>query len=153
MDSKDSTINSSTENTRTKPNRRNNLTRICKSTASNKDDVNGNRGAKVAIISKVFYHDDSLEEKAKYLSCHKKKARNVYGSPEDATQIHEKASPFIKLLQEAEKEKSLDEDSDVKIEYDDRAKADSLRKEHPKTDLKKKTAKHMEHEEDVGLVT
>lgn len=71
-----------------------------------------------------------------------------YVSKEVATQIHEKALPFVKWLQEAEEEESSDDDddSDVEIEYDDRAKTDSLRKEPVKQEVKK--TKPIEEEED-----
>ena len=47
-------------------------------------------------------------------------------SKELAQKIHDKAAPFIKWLQEAEEETSED-DSDVDIEYDERAKISKLK--------------------------
>ncbi|GAB0092954.1 Eukaryotic translation initiation factor 5 [Sergentomyia squamirostris] len=82
---------------------------------------------KVAGIFKLFYDCDILEEKTilEWAS----KVSKKYVSKEVSTQIHEKAQPFIKWLQEAEEEESSDEDdSDVEIEYNDRAKGE-LRKE------------------------
>ena len=56
------------------------------------------------------------------------KVSKKYVSKEVAQQIHDKAKPFIKWLQEAEEESEEDEDSDgVEIEYDDRAEIDSLK--------------------------
>lgn len=75
----------------------------------------------------LFYDSDILEEKTilEWAS----KVSKKYVSKEVSTQIHEKAQPFVKWLQEAEEEDSSEEDdSDVEIEYDDRAKGE-LRKE------------------------
>lgn len=91
---------------------------------------------KVAGILKLFYDSDILEEKAilEWAS----KVSKKYVSKEVATEIHEKAKPFIQWLQEAEEEESSDEDeSDVEIEYNDRAKVDALRKEPVKKEVKK----------------
>lgn len=101
---------------------------------------------KVPGILKLFYDNDILEEKA--ILEWSQKVSKKYVSKEIATQIHEKANPFIKWLQEAEEEESSEDedDSDVEIEYDDRAKTDSLRKEPTKTEAKK--SKPVEDEED-----
>lgn len=84
---------------------------------------------KVAGILKLFYDTDILEEKA--LLEWASKVSKKYVSKEVATEIHEKAKPFIQWLQEAEEEESEedDDDSDVEIEYDDRARVDGLKKE------------------------
>lgn len=102
---------------------------------------------KVPGILKLFYDTDILEEKA--ILEWSQKVSKKYVSKEVAAQIHEKANPFIKWLQEAEEEESSEDedDSDVEIEYDDRAKADSLRKEPAKIESKK-SAKPAEDEED-----
>ncbi|XP_055625961.1 eukaryotic translation initiation factor 5 [Toxorhynchites rutilus septentrionalis] len=102
---------------------------------------------KVPGILKLFYDCDILEEKA--ILEWSQKVSKKYVSKEVATQIHEKANPFIKWLQEAEEEESSEEedDSDVEIEYDDRAKTDSLRKEPTKPEAKK-SIKPVEEEED-----
>lgn len=102
---------------------------------------------KVPGILKLFYDTDILEEKA--ILEWSQKVSKKYVSKEVATQIHEKANPFIKWLQEAEEEESSedDDDSDVEIEYDDRAKTDSLRKEPAKPDVKKKPAEEEEGDE------
>lgn len=81
---------------------------------------------KVLVILKLFYDGDILEEKAilEWAS----KVSKKYVSKEIATEIHEKAKPFVQWLQEAEEEESSDgEESDVEIEYDDRAKVESFR--------------------------
>ncbi|XP_065082602.1 eukaryotic translation initiation factor 5 [Ochlerotatus camptorhynchus] len=104
---------------------------------------------KVPGILKLFYDTDILEEKP--ILEWSQKVSKKYVSKEVAAQIHEKANPFIKWLQEAEEEESSDDDddSDVEIEYDDRAKTDSLRKEPVKQEVKKST-KPIDEEEDVG---
>lgn len=101
---------------------------------------------KVPNVFKLFYDTDILEEKA--ILEWSQKVSKKYVSKEVAAQIHEKALPFVKWLQEAEEEESSDEedDSDVEIEYDDRAKTDSLRKEPVKQEVKK--TKAIEEEED-----
>ncbi|KXJ78656.1 hypothetical protein RP20_CCG003666 [Aedes albopictus] len=101
---------------------------------------------KVPGVFKLFYDTDILEEKA--ILEWSQKVSKKYVSKEVATQIHEKALPFVKWLQEAEEEESSDDDddSDVEIEYDDRAKTDSLRKEPVKQEVKK--TKPIEEEED-----
>lgn len=101
---------------------------------------------KVPGVFKLFYDTDILEEKA--ILEWSQKVSKKYVSKEVATQIHEKALPFVKWLQEAEEEESSDDDddSDVEIEYDDRAKTDSLRKEPVKQEVKK--TKPIDEEED-----
>ncbi|XP_058827067.1 eukaryotic translation initiation factor 5 [Topomyia yanbarensis] len=102
---------------------------------------------KVPGILKLFYDTDILEEKA--ILEWSQKVSKKYVSKDVATQIHEKANPFVKWLQEAEEEESSEDedDSEVEIEYDDRAKTDSLRKEPTKPELKK-TTKLADEEED-----
>lgn len=93
---------------------------------------------KVAGILKLFYDSDILEEKA--IMEWSQKVSKKYVSKEVATEIHEKAKPFIQWLQEAEEEESDeddDEDSDVEIEYNDRARVEPLKKESVKQPPKK----------------
>uniref|UniRef100_A0A6B2EAB5 Eukaryotic translation initiation factor 5 n=1 Tax=Phlebotomus kandelakii TaxID=1109342 RepID=A0A6B2EAB5_9DIPT len=91
---------------------------------------------KVAGILKLFYDSDILEEKT--ILEWAAKVSKKYVSKEVSQQIHEKAQPFVKWLQEAEEEESSDEeDSDVEIQYDDRAKGE-LRKETPTVKVAKK---------------
>lgn len=71
-----------------------------------------------------------------------------------ASQIHEKAQPFIKWLKEAEEEDSDDddeeddEDDDVEVVYDERSRPDKIMevKEEPKVSPKK-----VEKQEDDDL--
>uniref|UniRef100_A0A0K8TRP3 Eukaryotic translation initiation factor 5 n=1 Tax=Tabanus bromius TaxID=304241 RepID=A0A0K8TRP3_TABBR len=94
---------------------------------------------KVAGILKLFYDNDILEEKA--ILEWSQKVSKKYVPKETATEIHEKAKPFIQWLQEAEEEESSDEeegeDSDVEIEYNDRARVEPLKKETVKPTPKK----------------
>uniref|UniRef100_T1D408 Eukaryotic translation initiation factor 5 n=1 Tax=Psorophora albipes TaxID=869069 RepID=T1D408_9DIPT len=107
---------------------------------------------KVPGILKLFYDNDILEEKA--ILEWSQKVSKKYVSKEIATQIHEKATPFIKWLQEAEEEESSEEedDSDVEIEYDDRAKTDSLQTGVKKQEVKKpKPADEEEDGDDLNI--
>jgi translation initiation factor 5 len=75
---------------------------------------------KTAGLFKVFYDLDILEEKA--ILEWATKVSKKYVSKEVAAQIHAKAEPFVQWLKEAEEEESTDgEDSEVEIEYSDRA--------------------------------
>lgn len=77
---------------------------------------------KVAGILKLFYDLDILDEKTilEWAS----KVSKKYVSKEVSAEIHEKATPFVKWLKEAEEEESSEEeDDDLEIEYDDRAQA------------------------------
>ena len=49
-----------------------------------------------------------------------------YVSKELSEQIHKKADPFIKWLKEAEEETSDEEEDEVELEFDDRAKISTL---------------------------
>lgn len=80
---------------------------------------------KTAVIMKLFYDLDLLEEKV-VLEWGSKISKK-YVTKEVAAQIHEKAAPFIKWLQEAEEETEDSEDDGVEIGFDDRAKVDSLK--------------------------
>ena len=78
-------------------------------------------------------------------------------SKELAQKIHDKAAPFIKWLQEAEEETSED-DSDVDIEYDERAKISKLKEvetSEPANDVnenqKKKEESEEEEDDDMGF--
>lgn len=103
---------------------------------------------KVAGIFKLFYDNDILEEKA--LLEWSAKVSKKYVSKEMSEKIHEKAKPFIQWLQEAEEEETDEEDSDVEIEYNDRARVEPLRKETvaPKVDDKKK-ANNVDDDDDA----
>jgi translation initiation factor 5 len=80
---------------------------------------------KVAIILKLFYDTDLLDEKI--ILDWAAKVSKKYVSKDVAQQIHDKAAPFIKWLKEAEEEsEDSEEEEDDIIDFDDRAKADSL---------------------------
>ncbi|XP_034109999.1 eukaryotic translation initiation factor 5 [Drosophila albomicans] len=88
--------------------------------------------SKVAGIFKVFYDLDILEEKVILEWAQKVSKRHV--SKKIATEIHEKVQPFVQWLKDAEEEDSSSDDdddagndSDVEIEYDDRARVESLK--------------------------
>lgn len=84
---------------------------------------------KVAGILKLFYDNDILDEKV--LLEWSQKVSKKYVAKDVATEIHEKAKPFIQWLKEAEEEDSSeeeeDEDSEVEIEYNDRARVEPLK--------------------------
>lgn len=63
-----------------------------------------------------------------------------YVSKEISQEIHNKAAPFVKWLQEADEESSESEeesDEDVEIEYDDRAGVTPLKPQVAVTTVKK----------------
>ncbi|XP_019893206.2 eukaryotic translation initiation factor 5 [Musca domestica] len=84
---------------------------------------------KVAGILKLFYDTDILDEKV--ILDWSLKVSKKYVSKDVATEIHEKAKPFIQWLKEAEEEDSSEEedeeDSEVEIEYNDRARVEPLK--------------------------
>lgn len=81
---------------------------------------------KTAGILKLFYDGDILEEKA--ILEWSEKISKKYVSKEMSEKIHEKAKPFVQWLRDAEEESSEEEDdSDLEIEYDDRARVEPLR--------------------------
>jgi len=91
--------------------------------------------SKVPHILKLFYDADILEEEV--LIDWSQKVSKKYVSKEIAQEIHDKAKPFIKWLQEAEEEESSsDEDDDdaVEVVYSDRhiSTSISVEKETPK---------------------
>lgn len=111
---------------------------------------------KVAGILKLFYDLDVLDEKV--LLEWSEKVSKKYVSKDIAVGIHEKASPFIQWLKEAEEEDSDEEDeeededgdkdkggdSDIEIEYDDRARVATLQA----VDTTKKTAAVVAEDDD-----
>jgi len=74
---------------------------------------------KVPLILKTFYDLDILDEEVilEWAS----KVSKKYVSKDVAKEIHEKASPFIKWLSEAEEESSEEEEDEVEIVYDEKA--------------------------------
>lgn len=103
---------------------------------------------KVAIILKLFYDTDLLEEKV--ILDWAAKVSKKYVSKEVAQQIHDKAAPFIKWLKEAEEE-SEDSESDVEIGFDDRAKVDSLKNNVVKPVTPAKTAADDEGDDELNI--
>lgn len=94
---------------------------------------------KVAGILKLFYDSDILEEKT--ILEWSEKISKKYVSKEMSEKIHKKADPFIQWLREADEESSEEEDdSDLEIEYNDRARVEPLRNEKPKAPAKKAMA-------------
>lgn len=105
---------------------------------------------KVPGIFKLFYDNDILEEKA--LLEWSEKVSKKYVTKEVSEKIHEKAKPFIQWLKEAEEEESSsEEDSDLEIEYDDRARVDQLKKETPKAEAKKKVVDDDDDGEEIDI--
>jgi len=103
---------------------------------------------KVPHIFKELFEEDILEEEVIFEWAKKVSKKNV--SKELAQKIHDKAAPFIKWLQEAEEETSED-DSDVDIEYDERAKISKLKEvetSEPANDVNENQKKKEESEEE-----
>lgn len=79
---------------------------------------------KVPHILKGLYELDLIEEEV-MIEWGSKPSRK-YVSKELSAEILAKAQPFIKWLKEAEEESEDSDNSDVEIEYDDRARPDTL---------------------------
>merc|ERR1719357_2142522 len=80
-----------------------------------------------------MYDHDIVEEEV--LLDWGKKVSKKYVSKEVASDIHAKAQPFLKWLQEAEEEETTEEeedDDDLEIEYDDKARGQSLKEQESK---------------------
>lgn len=104
---------------------------------------------KVAGIWKLFYDADILEEKT--ILEWSEKISKKYVSKDVSEKIHEKAKPFIQWLREADEESSEDEDdSDLEIEYNDRARVEPLRNEKPAV-VKKKPAHDDDDADDIDI--
>lgn len=104
---------------------------------------------KVPVILKLFYDTDLLDEKV--ILDWASKVSKKYVSKEIATQIHDKASPFIKWLKEAEEESEDSEEDDVEIGFDDRAKVDSLKNNAVKPAAKPVVADDDEDGEELDI--
>lgn len=89
---------------------------------------------RVPVILKTMYDSDVIEEEV--LLDWGKKVSKKYVSKETALEIHEKAQPFLKWLQEAEVEETTEEeeDSDIEIEYDEKARVQTLKEQETKTE-------------------
>lgn len=87
--------------------------------------------SKVPIIFKAMYDHDVIEEEV--LLDWGKKVSKKYVSKETASEIHAKAQPFLKWLQEAEVEETTEEEEeDGDVEFDIRAKSESLKEQEAK---------------------
>jgi len=83
---------------------------------------------KVATILKTLYDEDIIDEEV--IVDWAKKVSKKYVSKELAEQIHKKAEPFITWLKEAEEESSEEDDeSDVELTFDERAKISAIKEE------------------------
>lgn len=109
---------------------------------------------RVPHLLKALYDYDVLEEEV--LLDWSKKISKKYVSKEMAQEIHERAKPFIKWLQEAEEEESSSggednsEDENVEVVYSDRHISSSIQevKEQPKPQPKPATGQQQPREED-----
>ncbi|XP_050690968.1 eukaryotic translation initiation factor 5-like [Eriocheir sinensis] len=91
--------------------------------------------SKVPVIFKAMYDHDVIEEEV--LLDWGKKVSKKYVSKETAAEIHAKAQPFLKWLQEAEEEETTEEEEDdgdveVNVEFDARALNQSLKEQEAK---------------------
>lgn len=103
----------------------------------------------MAGILKLFYDTDILEEKS--ILEWSEKVSKKYVTKEMSEKIHEKAKPFIQWLREADEESSEEEDdSDLEIEYNDRARVEPLRAEKP-APVVKKAAAGDEEDDDLDI--
>lgn len=113
--------------------------------------------AKVPHILKTFYDTDILEEEV--LIDWSQKVSKKYVNKDVAQEIHEKAKPFIKWLQEAEEEESSDDDENddeeaVEVVYSDRhiSTSISVEKELPKPVKKETPADNEEDDLDIDAI-
>ncbi|XP_015928348.1 eukaryotic translation initiation factor 5 [Parasteatoda tepidariorum] len=110
---------------------------------------------KVPHILKAFYDTDILEEEV--LIDWSQKVSKKYVNKDVAQEIHDKAKPFIKWLQEAEEEESGDSDEDddeeaVEVVYSDRhiSTSISVEKEAPKP-VKKEVSAADNEDDDLDI--
>jgi len=80
---------------------------------------------RVSHILKEFFEEDILEEEV--ILEWSKKVSKKYVSKDMATKIHEKATPFITWLKEAEEESEESSDDDIELEFDERAKISKIK--------------------------
>ena len=80
---------------------------------------------KVAHIFKTLYDEDIVEEEV--ILEWGKKVSKKYVSKDLSELIHKKADPFLKWLKEAEEETSEEEESDVELEFDEKAKISTIK--------------------------
>jgi len=92
--------------------------------------------AKTPMIFKALYDNDVIEEEV--LLDWGKKVSKKYVDKEVASDIHARAQPFLKWLQEAEEEETSeeeeeDDEDDLEIDYDDKAPSKSLKEQEAST--------------------
>jgi len=80
---------------------------------------------RVSHILKELFEADILEEDV--ILEWSKKVSKKYVSKDMATKIHEKATPFITWLKEAEEESEESSDDDIELEFDERAKISKIK--------------------------
>jgi len=91
---------------------------------------------KVPMIFKALYDNDVIEEEV--LLDWGKKVSKKYVDKDVASDIHARAQPFLKWLQEAEEEETTeeeeeDDEDDLEIDYDDKAPSKSLKEQEAST--------------------
>jgi len=90
---------------------------------------------KTPMILKALYDNDVIEEEV--LIDWGKKVSKKYVDKDVAMDIHAKAQPFLKWLQEAEEEETTEEEEededDLEIDYDDKAPSKSLKEQEAST--------------------
>lgn len=112
---------------------------------------------RVPHLLKALYDSDVLEEEV--LIDWSKRVSKKYVSKEMAQEIHERAKPFIKWLQEAEEEESSSggedgsEDENVEVVYSDRHISSSIQevKEQPKPQPKPAAVSPQQGEDDIDI--
>ncbi len=93
---------------------------------------------RVAVILKTFFDEDIIDEEV--ILEWAKKVSKKYVSKDLSEQIHKKAEPFVTWLKEAEEESSDEDEEDVELTFDDRARADKLNEQKDDEDDKKDAA-------------
>uniref|UniRef100_A0A2P2HXD8 Eukaryotic translation initiation factor 5 n=3 Tax=Hirondellea gigas TaxID=1518452 RepID=A0A2P2HXD8_9CRUS len=112
---------------------------------------------KIPLILKALYDNDIVDEEI--LLEWGKKASKKYVGREMVQEIHKKAQPFLKWLQEAEEEESSEEEEsedDLEIEYDEKARNVTLKEQESAAATPKKltvaevATPHVKEEEEDG---
>jgi len=107
---------------------------------------------KVPVILKAFYDADILDEEV--LFEWNSKVSKKYVSKDLSQELHAKAEPFFKWLKEAEEESSEEEqdaESDVEIEYDDRARITKITAAETIAPKKAPAAQNGEEDDDLDI--
>jgi len=101
---------------------------------------------RVPMILKEFFDEDILEEEV--ILEWAKKVSKKYVSKDMATKIHEKATPFITWLKEAEEESEDSSEDDIDLEFDERAHISKIKETSAEPD--KKDAKTANNNNDTS---